>query len=742
MCYSLGHMRDVLWVLVFGGIFLIPFLPVYVENDFFFPFITGKNFAFRIIVEITFAAWALLALIDKTYRPRFSWMFAGFGVLLIVMFFANLFGEYPLKSFFSNFERMAGYITLVHVFMLMVVMGSVMQSEKLWRYFFYTSCAVALYVALHGLAQMAGYIDGARNRLDSRLGNAAYMAIYMLFHLFILGWLAVRSRNWTVWVVSALVAAIFAYALLLTGTRGTILGFLGGATVAVAYVALFGKKYPELRKYAIGGVAALVLLVAGFWAMKDTDAVQDSNALRRIANIDIVEDLQTRGVIWSMALEGVQERPILGWGQGNFNYVFNEQYEPVLYNKESWFDRVHNIVLDWLIAGGILGFLAYASIFLALVYYLVYLPFFKDDQRLDVLERAIIVGLLVGYLMHNLVVFDNIISYIFFATIIALVHFRVSEQIEAVERFAIEEKLVTQIIAPVVVVFTGAIIYFVNLPGILAAGDIIDAMQQNTIQGRLEQFHQALERDSFADQEIVEQLAQQAMGVARNQNIPQEDRQMFIQRAELELLRMTEEKPGDARLHNFLASFYRTIGAYPEAQEQGAIARSLSPEKQAIILEQGVTELQMGNNEAARDFFKEAYELETDNTQALIYYAAAEARLGNTEKVRELLGDEYLDDFARNDFALDSVNQSGDRELLADLFEERVAMSPDQAQSWASLSYVYYEMGDTEQSISTLERAASSVPEFAEQAECFIENIEAGNEPATGCMQQDNAPGS
>ena len=48
--YYATHMKDMLQAVVFGGLFLVLFLPLYVENDFFFPFITGKNFAFRIIV--------------------------------------------------------------------------------------------------------------------------------------------------------------------------------------------------------------------------------------------------------------------------------------------------------------------------------------------------------------------------------------------------------------------------------------------------------------------------------------------------------------------------------------------------------------------------------------------------------------------------------------------------------------------------------------------------------------------
>ena len=58
-----------------GGIFLIPFIPFIVPGTFFFPFITGKNFAFRILVEILFAAWAILALANAVYRPHKSLLY-------------------------------------------------------------------------------------------------------------------------------------------------------------------------------------------------------------------------------------------------------------------------------------------------------------------------------------------------------------------------------------------------------------------------------------------------------------------------------------------------------------------------------------------------------------------------------------------------------------------------------------------------------------------------------------------
>jgi len=49
-------MKDFLKAVVYAGIFAVPFLTLFVVDSYFFPFITGKNFAFRIIVEIAVAA--------------------------------------------------------------------------------------------------------------------------------------------------------------------------------------------------------------------------------------------------------------------------------------------------------------------------------------------------------------------------------------------------------------------------------------------------------------------------------------------------------------------------------------------------------------------------------------------------------------------------------------------------------------------------------------------------------------
>lgn len=730
-------MKDVLKALVFGGLFAIPFLTLYVENDYFFPFITGKNFWFRIIVEITFASWILLAMSDRDYRPKWSWILGSFGALLVVMFFANLFGEYPLKSFWSNFERMDGYVTLVHVFLYMVTLGSTLTTPKLWNYFMHTSLVVAFFVALYGLGQFAGLVEGreaAGGRIDSRLGNASYLAIYMLFHAFFAFWLFVESRVTMYRVVYALLGATYIYALVLTATRGTFIGLAVGVFVMAAYIALFGSRFKEFRKYAIGLFIVLLVAGGGLFIARDAAVVQDFKPLSRIANISLGE-LEVRFTIWGMAWEGVKERPLLGWGQGNFNYVFNEQYDSSLYAQEQWFDRVHNIFFDWLIAGGFLGFVAYFGILAAILYYLFWQPLFgKEEPAFDVLERGVLLGLIAGYFTHNLVVFDNIVSYIFYGTVLALIHSRVSKEIPKIQNWKIDDRLVSQFAAPIVVLVVGTTVYFTNVPGMQAAGDIIDAFRGQTPEVRLEQFNEALSRGSFADQEIVEQLAQQAMSIGANPNVPVDVRNQFAQRAENETLRMIEEKPGDARLHVFLGSYYRAIGEVDKAKEQAAIARVLSPAKQSIILQQGVLEIQTGNPGGASEFFREAYELDDTNAEAREIYAASLFTIGESEAGRALIQSEAdLRRFALSDYAVSSVSDAGDNNFLAELYEVRVAENPQNSQNWASLAYVYFQLNENDRSIEVLEQSKETIPSFAPKAQCFIDNISVGINPGEGC---------
>ena len=726
-------MKDVLKWVVYGGLFIIPFLPMYVANGMFFPFITGKNFAFRIIVEIVFAAWILLAFYEPKFRPKFSYILVAFGTLLAVMCVADAFGQDPFKSFWSNFERMDGYITLVHVFLYTFVLASVATTERFWKYFLNTALAVALFVAISGLLQ---YFNGVTGRIDAQLGNAAYMAIYMLFSMFFSLYLALKADNRALRAVYIVGAILFAYAVILTGTRGTFLGMIGGAVVTIGYIALFGRTHPRLRRLAVYATIGFVILASLFWAFRDSAPVQHVPTFKRIANINFTSDLKVRETIWHMAWEGVQERPVLGWGQGNFNYVFNKFYEPSLYGQEQWFDRAHDIFFDWLTTGGVLGLLAYFSIMAAMLWYLVIEPgFLKRESTFTVLERAVLFGILSGYLIHNVVVFDNIISYIFYGTLLALVHSKVGKPWAKVQAFKADQALLTQFALPIVLVVTAFVVYLVNVPGIMAANDLIGALTSNTAAGRLQYFNDAFNEHSFATQEIVEQMSQQAINIVQDQNVSTKDKQAFVTETAAQLQHLNAVKPHDARVESFMGSFYRAIGDLANARKYMADAVADSPNKPSLIVNQGVVELQAGNMQAALAFLKKAYELDTSNQQARIIYAAALMQDKQTAAAEALLtapADQAA--FAANAYAISVTQGAGDYPFLAKLLKARIAADPTNLQDRASLAFVYYQMHEATTAVATLRQAAKDIPAQATLANCYADNIAAGKTPSAGCQ--------
>ncbi|MBU3925731.1 hypothetical protein KJ763_00990, partial [Patescibacteria group bacterium] len=174
-----------------AGIFILPITALVVTEFLFFPFITGKNFFFRILTEIIFGCWLVLAIYDKKYRPRFAkggtWILYFLTAFLFFLILSTIFGANPYRSFWSNFERMEGLVTFLHLFAYFLILTTTLNKEKLWKIFFHVSLGISLVVAFYGLLQLTGTLSIHQGdvRLDATLGNASYLAIYMIFNIFI-----------------------------------------------------------------------------------------------------------------------------------------------------------------------------------------------------------------------------------------------------------------------------------------------------------------------------------------------------------------------------------------------------------------------------------------------------------------------------------------------------------------------------------------------------------------------------
>lgn len=751
--------KDILRWVTIGGLFAVPIiLPFIVSGSMFFPYITGKNFTFRIIVEIIFFAWFVLAFLDARYRPKFSWMLSAFMLFVLVIGVADIFGANPFKSFWSNFERMEGYIAILHLFVYFIVAGTVLNTEKLWTAFWYSSLGTSIIIAFIGLKPVVeAFPNIASVRIDATFGNPIYLAVYALFYTFIAFILMDRWRG-NVWhrVFLGLVALIHIVTMILTQTRGTVLGFLGGAFIATVLIAIFERDRKVLRVTAIGALLAVVALVGTGFAIKDTEFGRTTPIVSRFTQIELSSGtVHARFMNWGMAWQGAKERPLLGWGQGNYEHVFSKYFDPGMYAEEPWFDRTHNIFFDWLVAGGFLGLIAYLLIPTSLLVHLWLIDpkeqerslrktfglatiknlFTKRDHAFTATERALWTGLISAYMFHNLFVFDNIISYILFVSVLAYLHWRVTHTHRPLfQNINTSEQTVLTAVLPIVVVVALPLIWYLNYPGIQTSQALIDAIKpdrqlpngrvvQQTPADMLEHYRRAVKWDQLGRQEAREQLAQAAVNTRRNENVDPEVQRGFEELAMVELERELERNPNSARLWLFAGSLYGGFGQLETSEQAFARAAELSPTKQSSLIQLGEIYLFREKNAEALEPLQKAFELEPEFDTARKVYAIALIRNGRDKEAVDLLNERYGTVAIDDERLFNEWTRAKRFDIAIMILEKRIEENPEDMQLRVSLAAAYKETGDIPTAVRILEEAKQEKPEFAEQMDGFIKEL-------------------
>lgn len=707
-----------LWA-VLVPLFVIPFLPLYVEASLFFPFITGKGFAFRILVEIAAGAWVLLALADKRYRPRWSWTLLIYGALVAWMFIADLFAMNPHKAFWSNYERMDGFVTLAHAFLFFLVAGSVLTAGKLWKKWWMTVLGASTIVAAHGVLQLMGAaaIHQGGVRLDANMGNSAYLAAYLLFVIAVAAWQAVDSKGWMRYSLAAL-SVLHAVLLVSTATRGAILALVAGVLFAgMLFAFLSGKKG---RKIGVGIVIAGLLVIGGFFAIRDTAFVRQDPVLGRVASISIGE-LSTRFTLWGMAWEGVQERPLLGWGHEGYSFIFTKYFEPSLYAQEPWFDRAHSVFVDWLVYGGIPAFLLFVGL---LGFGLIRLV----RSNLPKAERVLLATAVVAYIVQGLVVFDNLMSYILLAAILAVVHAATARPVHALEtQPELDDARLAQVAAPFVLVATIVVVWMVNIPGIAGGRALIRAaIAAQNPPAALAAYEEAVASGSFATQEIREQLVGYASAVARATPVPQDIKMKALNLALPEMQKEIARIPADARIRLMYAQAFESAGDVTSALKETEAALALSPRKQSILIQAGLEEWKAGDKDAARARFAEAYALDTSFSDVAAYAAAGEFVAGDPAAGQKILVDAFGTTTVDHDILRYAYIES---KRYTDLIASaKLAVERQQGAAAARfyLARAYATAGRINDARTEVQATIAAHPEVAAEGAQYLKQLEAG----------------
>ncbi len=673
----------------------IPFVAILVTGSLFFPFITGKAFAWRLLVECAFCLFVLLCIKDRSYLPRPKPIVLSFVAFTLVMFIADIFAYSPVKALFSNFERMEGFVGLIHLCLYFIVLSGVFRSTDDFMDWLGSTLSVSLFMTVFSLLQFLGglVINQGGVRLDGTLGNASYLATYLVFHIFFLvfvwihdnahrrmiSWIAIRGLVlfvvYYLWqlslpqvsrtvpgiilIVCAILLiikiAVFAYhknlarlysffsislyisilglhlfILYYTATRGAILGLIGGVLLAALFILLKEKKNIFIKKISLGFLCFLLCLVGLFFVFKDSSFVHNSSVLSRFASISWSENkTQARGYVWPIAIKAFEEHPILGWGQDNFIFAFAKYYTPEMIRHEAWFDRTHNTFLDWLVSGGILGFGFFVAIFFFAL---------KDlflNKKFDVSEKGILFGLFAAYIFLSLFIFDNLISSVLFVFLIAFVS---SEENKKNTPIPLGADVVFALLGFIMIAF------FVNFSPWNQSRLLVKALspQQEGVQKNYELFDKAFSESLLGRHEVLEQLVDTTQTLIGIESLDLQTKNKFASLAFEKINALLSSYPYDVRIFALGGSFLANIGDYKDALPFIEKALEMSPYKQQfyyslaqIYFTRGQTESRLEDIDLGLLTLKKASELTPSIDNPKIVYIRA---LLSLKKKHDALG--------------------------------------------------------------------------------------------------------
>ena len=454
-------------------LYLVPLAVVIVSSSTLFPFIVGKYVFFRGAVSLATIFFLLGLLFQDKLSVVSGQLLNVFKrpltivVFLFVFIFviAGFLGVDPAFSFWSNFERGEGGLQILYFGAFFLLMVMLLKNDKDWRIMFWISIIAASLMIFYGIGAGLKYFDAETviqniggvpqkvltgeggllyrtfksfvgpdfrdkgYRFAGSIGNSAYVSVYLIFALFYSFYLALSQQKKRTGLIILMV--IFLVFFFLSATRGAFIGLIVAILMAFLYLGFSIKIW---RKWLLRSGVIMLLIIGLLIFFRNTSFIKSIPG-SRIFDISFkTENFQNRTVIWKIAIDGFKERPFFGWGPENFSYTFDKHYNPKHYSITAgfgaWYDRAHNVLLDYLNQAGILGFLSFLSIFAAFYWQFFSKTQIKAEQKFLeanrrgnkqqsiinnkqlTIQKALLFALPIAYFVQGIVLFDILPTYI------------------------------------------------------------------------------------------------------------------------------------------------------------------------------------------------------------------------------------------------------------------------------------------------------------------------------------------
>lgn len=749
-----------------AAVFTLPMIAIVFSPSFLYPYIVGKAFVFRFAIIIAFCAFVYLSFTDKEHRPRVTAFSLAFTVFVIIMGISAIFSIDPSRSFWSNYERMEGYINLLFLFILTVSVTTFRVKEYEWDKLFKLHLVVSFIVSgvavLQKLVYMLGFsklantaiiglcfAQGENCRVDSFLGNSIYLGIYsaMTFWLIIYAIFAKKVKN----DLLPILAGINLVAVYFSGTRGVWLGMALGFVVLLLAKYWFDGNKKAVAFTFLSTVLVVVALTGFLVYAKKNNIAQDVTIVARLSSINT---LFARWNIWETALVSWKQKPVFGWGQENFIHAFNLNYNPAMYGQETFFDHPHNTYLGWLVFGGLLGFLAFIFLMGMAIYGMVKSHLMQE--KTNDLVIPILLALVTTYLVHIFFVFDNLTSSLLF--ILVSIYFGHFHSFGVLNLQIINPKY-KDIFRYTLIIFGVFLIYKVVYLPSYANLLVIDAMTQQvrgTSQEKLEglkniqkKYEQAIDLNTFGTYEIREFYLQKSLDLINaaskddDQNVKAEV-VSIANSALMQFAKQIELNPQDHRAKFMLGMYYLQTQNYDLAIETLQKAVELAPNKQIALIYLAKAYAVKGDMENAFKYYQKAIEITPQNipgyNQIRIEYIQLLMFAKEEEKalqiIKELLPTATREDF---DYLISQMtqvySQRKDLKEMISLLNDTNRLDPQNQNFILWLAQAYVASGDYNSALFTINKLSVANPQvvaqFTQELNSYIKQTKQKSEENT-----------
>ena len=711
-------LEKVYFTIIEWGVYLSLFSPLILITGYYFPFVVPKTIFFRIVVDIIFIAYILLAVSNPRYRPKFNALTVSIIVFLGILVLTSFTGINFEKSFWSTFERMTGLLTFFHLFAFFIILTSVFKEKKYWERILTVSILVGIFISFYTLTN-----ENPIARGGGTIGNVSFLASYLLFNIFFAIILFfTKGGGWKIFYGLAFTILLLPMFINVELPRGGIASFfIGIFLLGLGYMIFSGRKL--LARLA--PVVFLIVILGGI-GIAQTDFFKASMFdFREIPG-------QAREVVWRLSYEGFLAKPWLGWGIENYNVTFLKHFDPEIpLGVDIWYDRAHNIVLDSLVSTGIVGTVSFFAVFAVAIFSLLRLCS-KIVEKRNLLFPLGMVTILIAYFVQDIWVFDMISSYMMFFLSLAFISFLISPKEEEIGTISVKRSSFTPFIGALLIVLAIFTIYFGNIQPAKASRYTVAGMSTSLEKG-IPYFQKAMKTSPMSVFEVPEQFSRRMTSFVGDES---QDRGLLLEGFELSTQAMEKaiaKNPEDFRPHLILGRQYNSF--FDLTQDPEKLKRSGELLKRAVELSPGnqqgywalaQTYLYQGRGSEAIDLLKQSVDLEPRFLDSQWYLAMSHRIIDNNEMAAKELEDiqtYWEGDISKLKKAIGVYRELENDEKLVELYQAGLNISPDEAEFYAGSAIAHANLRDFDKARELAKIAIELNPDFEEELERFLSEL-------------------